>query len=540
MQKFIFITGGVVSSLGKGIASATIGALLQARGFHVNLKKLDPYLNVDPGTMSPTQHGEVFVTNDGYEADLDLGHYERFTGIDTSRNSNITTGQVYSKIIEKERKGEYLGKTVQIIPHVTDIIKEFILDNPKNIDFVLCEVGGTVGDIEGLPFFEAIRQLGFELGRENICYIHLTYLPFIKMAEELKTKPTQHSVKALQSLGIQPDILMCRADMEIPNAELEKISKFCNVKRENVIPALNANNIYEIPILYHSVHLDNRVVEHFKLENKEPNLKVWKEVVENITHPQNSVKIAVVGKYTSLKESYKSLIEAIKHGGIANKAKVEIVWVESRLISSETDLEVLKDIDGILVPGGFGKDGTEGKILAIKYAREHKIPFLGICLGMQMAIVEFCRNVIGLKNANSTELDDKCEPVICLIEEWEKDGKKEKRTACSNLGGTMRLGCYPANLKEKSLVSKIYKSKQIEERHRHRYEVNKNYKDKIEGKGLIFSGTSPDGELMECIELENHPFFTAVQFHPELKSRPFSPSPLFVEFIKAAINKKSI
>ncbi len=538
MQKYIFITGGVVSSLGKGIASATVAALLQARGFKVNLKKLDPYLNVDPGTMSPTQHGEVFVTDDGYEADLDLGHYERFTGINTSRNSNITTGQIYSKIIDRERKGEYLGKTVQVIPHVTDIIKEFITNDNKNADFILCEIGGTVGDIEGLPFYEAIRQLGFELGRENTCFIHLTYLPYIKTAEELKTKPTQHSVKTLQSLGIQPDILLCRADMDIPENELEKISKFCNVKRENVIPALNANDIYEIPLVYHSVNLDDMVVEHFGIENKEPDLKIWKEIVQNISHPDEHVKIAVVGKYTALKESYKSLIEAIKHGGIANSAKVEIVWVESRLINNEEDLKVLEDVDGILVPGGFGKDGSEGKILAIQYAREHDIPFLGICLGMQMAVVEFCRNVLGIKNANSTEFDKDCEPVISLIEEWEKDGKKEKRSESSDLGGTMRLGEYPAALAENSRIAKTYKKTKIQERHRHRYEVNNKYKNKIEEKGLIFSGTSPNGDLMECIELPDKKFFIGVQFHPELKSRPFSPAPLFVEFIKAAIERK--
>ena len=540
MQKYIFITGGVVSSLGKGIASATIGSLLQARGFKVSLKKLDPYLNVDPGTMNPTQHGEVFVTDDGYEADLDLGHYERFTGINTSRNSNITTGQIYSKIIEKERKGEYLGKTVQVIPHVTNIIKEFIVNNQKDVDFVLCEIGGTVGDIEGLPFYEAIRQLGFELGRENVCFIHLTYLPYIVMAGELKTKPTQHSVKALQSLGVQPDILLCRSDMEIPEAELNKISLFCNVKRENVIPALNANNIYEIPLTYHSVHLDDRIIEHFHLNSKEPNLKVWMDIVNNIQHPENNVKIAVVGKYTSLLESYKSLIEAIKHGGIANSAKVDIVWVESRLINDKDDLKVLDGVDGILVPGGFGKDGTEGKILAIQYAREHNIPFLGICLGMQMAVVEFCRNVLNIKNANSTELDEKCEPIIYLIEEIEKDGKKEKRTKDSDLGGTMRLGSYTTKLKDDSLLKKIYKKSQIEERHRHRYEVNTKYRKEIENKGLIFSGISLDEEFMECIELKDHPFFVAVQFHPELKSRPFEPAPLFVEFIKASLKNKNI
>ena len=484
MQKFIFITGGVVSSLGKGIASATIGALLQARGFKVNLKKLDPYLNVDPGTMSPTQHGEVFVTDDGYEADLDLGHYERFTDINTSKNSNITTGQVYSKIIEKERKGEYLGKTVQVIPHVTNVIKEFILNNPKDADFILCEIGGTVGDIEGLPFYEAIRQLGFELGRENVCFIHLTYLPYIKMAEELKTKPTQHSVKALQSLGIQPDILLCRADIDIPKNELDKISQFCNVKRENVIPALNANNIYEIPLTYHSVHLDDRVVEHFKLENKEPNLKCWMDIVNNIQHPKNHVKIAVVGKYTSLKESYKSLIEAIKHGGIANSAKVEIVWVESRLINNKDDLKVLEDVDGILVPGGFGKDGTEGKILAIQYAREHKIPYLGICLGMQMAVVEFARNVLNLKDSDSIEFNPNTQnPVIHIMEE---------QKGITNKGGTMRLGAYKCILKENTKAKAIYQKTEVNERHRHRFEYNNDYKEMLENAGLKCSGVSPD------------------------------------------------
>jgi len=535
MSKFIFITGGVVSSLGKGIASATLGTLLQSRGYSVKLRKLDPYLNVDPGTMSPTQHGEVFVTDDGYESDLDLGHYERFTGISTSRDDNITTGQVYQKIINKERKGEYLGKTVQVIPHVTDVIKDFILHDSKKYDFMLCEIGGTVGDIEGLPFFESIRQLGFELGKENVCFVHLTYLPYIKMAEELKTKPTQHSVKALQSLGIQPNILLCRADVDIPEEELIKISKFCNVKREAVIPALDANNIYEVPLMYHNVGLDEQVIQHFKLNSNKPNLKIWNSIVENINHPEKVIKIAVVGKYTSLKESYKSLIEALKHGGIANNAKVDLVWIESRTIKTKEDLKVLSDVSGILVPGGFGVDGTEGKILAIQYAREHKIPFLGICLGMQMAIVEFCRNVLGIKNANSTEFDKNCEPVISLIEEWEKDGKKESRTESSNLGGTMRLGAYEAILKQNSLLSKIYGKTEISERHRHRYEFNNNYKEKIEKAGMIFSGMSPDKTLMECIELKNHPFFVGVQFHPELKSRPFSPAPLFVEFIKASL-----
>lgn len=539
MSKYIFITGGVVSSLGKGIASATIGALLQARGFSIKSKKLDPYLNVDPGTMSPTQHGEVFVTDDGYEADLDLGHYERFTGVNTSRNSNITTGQVYQKIINKERKGEYLGKTVQVVPHVTNIIKEFIVENNDNVDFVLCEIGGTVGDIEGLPFFESIRQLGFELGRENVCFIHLTYLPYIKMAEELKTKPTQHSVKTLQGLGIQPDILLCRADMEIPDGELNKISNFCNVKRENVIPALNVGNIYEVPLAYHSVGLDTCVINHFKIKSKEPDLRVWEEINNNINHPTKNVKIAVVGKYTSLKESYKSLIEALKHGGIANKAKVDIVWVESRLINNKEDLKVLENVDGILVPGGFGKDGTEGKILAIQYAREHNIPFLGICLGMQMAIIEYCRNILNIKNANSTELEPNCEPVISLITEFEKDGKKEKRSKNTDLGGTMRLGEYITKIKKNTLLAKIYGKDSVGERHRHRYEFNIKYKKMLEDAGLVFSGESPDGELMECIELPKNDFFVAVQYHPELKSRPFAPAPLFVEFVKKSCEKSN-
>jgi len=540
MAKHIFITGGVVSSLGKGIASATLGALLQARGYKVRLRKLDPYLNVDPGTMSPTQHGEVFVTDDGTETDLDLGHYERFTGICGKKNDNITTGQIYSKIISKERKGDYLGGTVQVIPHVTNIIKEFVLDDVNDVDFVLSEIGGTVGDIEALPFFESIRQLGFELGKTNTAFVHLTYLPYIKMAEELKTKPTQHSVKTLQALGIQPDFLLCRADIDIPDEHLSKISKFANVKRANVIPALNANNLYEIPLMYHKAGMDTQILEHFGLLNdKEPDLDKWRKIVNIVSNPEQEVNIAVVGKYIDYKDSYKSLVEALKHGGIANKAKVNLIWVDSRdLDNIKTDLTDLAKADGILVPGGFGKSGTEGKIRAIQYARENKIPYLGICFGMQMAVVEYARNVLGLKDANSSEIVKTTNPVIALITEWTKNGKKNIRTENSNLGGTMRLGAYEAKLTSKSLLEKIYGSTQIFERHRHRYEVNADYRNDLEKAGMLFSGLSPDGELPECVELKNHPFFIGVQFHPELKSRPFAPSPIFKSFIKASIDNK--
>ncbi|MDR3290070.1 MAG: CTP synthase, partial [Rickettsiales bacterium] len=438
--------------------------------------------------------------------------------------------------INKERKGEFLGKTVQVVPHVTNVIKEFILKNSNQVDFVLCEIGGTVGDIEGLPYYESIRQLGYDFGRENVCYIHLTYLPYIKMAEELKTKPTQHSVKALQNLGIQPDILLCRADIEIPDAELTKIAMFCNVKKERVIPAMNADiSIYEVPLKYHEVGLDVQVCEYFKLFNNMLNLKVWENIVDSIKNPQHKVRIAVVGKYTALKESYKSVIEALKHGGIANRCDVELVWVEGREINTEKDLKILNNINGILMTGGFGEDGTDGMMLCIKYAREHRIPYLGICFGMQLAIIEFCRNVLGIKNASTTEFGKECEPIISLITEFEKDGKKETRDENADLGGTMRLGKYPAFLKTGSLLEKIYKSPQIYERHRHRYEFNNKYREIIENAGMLFTGYSPNEKLMECIELKNHPFFVAVQYHPELKSRPFAPAPLFVEFIKASI-----
>jgi len=540
MAKHIFITGGVVSSLGKGIASATLGTLLQARGYKVRLRKLDPYLNIDPGTMSPTQHGEVFVTDDGAETDLDLGHYERFTGICAKKNDNITTGQIYSKIISKERKGDYLGRTVQVIPHVTNIIKEFILDDTNDVDFVLSEIGGTVGDIEALPFFESIRQLRFELGKLNVAFIHLTYLPYIKMSEELKTKPTQHSVKTLQSLGIQPDILLCRADVDIPEGHLNKISQFGNVKKANAIPALNANNIYEIPLIYHRAGLDNQILEHFGLPHtKNVNLDKWKKIVNTVSNPEKEVNIAIVGKYINYKDSYKSLIEALKHGGIANKAKINLTWIDARKLDDpKMELVMLEKVDGILVPGGFGKSGTEGKIRAIQYARENKIPFLGICFGMQMAVVEYARNILGLEDANSSEIVKTKNPVIALITEWKKDGKKNIRNTDSELGGTMRLGAYKAKLKKGSLLQKIYKSATIFERHRHRYEVNKNYRKDLEKAGMIFSGLSPDGELPECVELKNHPFFVGVQFHPELKSRPFEPSLIFKSFIKASIKNK--
>ncbi|MDR0423590.1 MAG: CTP synthase [Rickettsiales bacterium] len=534
MSRYIFITGGVVSSLGKGIASASLGALLQSRGFSIKMKKLDPYLNVDPGTMNPTQHGEVFVTDDGYEADLDLGHYERFTNVNTGKDSNITTGQIYQKILNKERKGDYLGKTVQVVPHVTNEIKEFILNKNDDVDFVLCEIGGTIGDIEGLPFYESIRQLCYELGKENTCYIHLTYLPYIKMAEELKTKPTQHSVKSLQSLGIQPDILLCRADMEIPENELAKIAMFCNLSRERVIPALNCNSIYEVPLKYHSVRLDSEVIKYFKIVSKKPDLKIWEEISNNLFYPEKKVKIAIVGKYTSLKESYKSVTEALIHGGIANKTKIELLWVEGREITEEKDLSILSNADGILVTGGFGESGTVGMMLCIKYAREKKIPFLGICFGMQLAIIEFCRNVLKI-NAGSTEIHNDCEPVISLITEFERDGKKETRNENTDLGGTMRLGAYPCNIEKGTLLEKVYGKTEISERHRHRYEFNNKYRKNFEGKDLIFSGLNLKDELVECIEMKNHPFFIGVQFHPELKSRPFVPAPLFVNFIKASI-----
>ena len=540
MTRYIFITGGVASSLGKGIASAALGTLLQSRGYSVKLRKLDPYLNVDPGTMSPYQHGEVFVTEDGTETDLDLGHYERFTDVNSSVQDNITTGQIYNKVIERERRGDYLGGTVQIIPHVTDQIKEFIVNNNKNVDFCLCEIGGTVGDIEGLPFFEAIRQLGNELPSSKTCFVHLTLVPYISAAGEIKTKPTQHSVKELRSIGIQPDVLVCRSEKKIDRSDIKKIAIFCNVSEESVIQATDVSTIYATPKIYMKNGFDTQVLKSMNINKPSKiNLRKWNKVVDSINNPQGEVNIAVVGKYIGLKDAYKSLTEALTHGGIANDVRVNIHWIDSETIKGKSNTKKLKSMSGILVPGGFGRRGVEGKILAINYARINKIPYFGICFGMQLAVIEAARNMTKIKDANSSEFSKTKNPVIGLMTEWEKDQEKFTRSNNSDYGGTMRLGSYPANLKSGSLVSKIYKSSNIKERHRHRYEVNINFKSDLEKSGLEFSGMSPDGLLTEVIELKNHPWFVGVQFHPELKSRPFNPHPLFASFIKASINIKS-
>ena len=540
MTRYIFITGGVASSLGKGIASAALGTLLQSRGYSVKLRKLDPYLNVDPGTMSPYQHGEVFVTEDGTETDLDLGHYERFTDVNSSVQDNITTGQIYNKVIERERRGDYLGGTVQIIPHVTDQIKEFIVNNNKNVDFCLCEIGGTVGDIEGLPFFEAIRQLGNELPSSKTCFVHLTLVPYISAAGEIKTKPTQHSVKELRSIGIQPDVLVCRSEKKIDRSDIKKIAIFCNVSEESVIQATDVSTIYATPKIYMKNGFDTQVLKSMNINKPSKiNLRKWNKVVDSINNPQGEVNIAVVGKYIGLKDAYKSLTEALTHGGIANDVRVNIHWIDSETIKGKSNIKKLKSMSGILVPGGFGKRGVEGKILAINYARINKIPYFGICFGMQLAVIEAARNMTKIKDANSSEFSKTKNPVIGLMTEWEKDQEKFTRSNNSDYGGTMRLGSYPANLKSGSLVSKIYKSSNIKERHRHRYEVNINFKSDLEKSGLEFSGMSPDGLLTEVVELKNHPWFVGVQFHPELKSRPFNPHPLFASFIKASINIKS-
>ena len=540
MTRYIFITGGVASSLGKGIASAALGTLLQSRGYSVKLRKLDPYLNVDPGTMSPYQHGEVFVTEDGTETDLDLGHYERFTDVNSSVQDNITTGQIYNKVIERERRGDYLGGTVQIIPHVTDQIKEFIVNNNKNVDFCLCEIGGTVGDIEGLPFFEAIRQLGNELPSSKTCFVHLTLVPYISAAGEIKTKPTQHSVKELRSIGIQPDVLVCRSEKKIDRSDIKKIAIFCNVSEESVIQATDVSTIYATPKIYMKNGFDTQVLKSMNINKPSKiNLRKWNKVVDSINNPKGEVNIAVVGKYIGLKDAYKSLTEALTHGGIANDVRVNIHWIDSETIKGKSNIKKLKSMSGILVPGGFGKRGVEGKILAINYARINKIPYFGICFGMQLAVIEAARNMTKIKDANSSEFSKTKNPVIGLMTEWEKDQEKFTRSNNSDYGGTMRLGSYPANLKSGSLVSKIYKSSNIKERHRHRYEVNINFKSDLEKSGLEFSGMSPDGLLTEVIELKNHPWFVGVQFHPELKSRPFNPHPLFASFIKASINVKS-
>ena len=536
MARYVFITGGVVSSLGKGIASAALGALLQARGYRVRLRKLDPYLNVDPGTMSPTQHGECFVTDDGAETDLDLGHYERFTGRSATKTDNITTGRIYKNIIDKERRGDFLGATVQVIPHVTNEIKAFITEGNENYDFVLCEIGGTVGDIEAMPFMEAIRQLGNDLPRNAAVYVHLTLMPFIPAAGELKTKPTQHSVKELQAMGIAPDILLVRADREIPEAERRKLSLFCNVRPSAVIQALDVASIYDVPLAYHKEGFDNEVLAAFGIDPAPiPRLDAWETVSERIHNPEGQVTIAIVGKYTGLKDAYKSLIEALYHGGIANRVKVKLEWIESEVFEKEDPAPYLEKVDGILVPGGFGERGSEGKIEAVRFARERKVPYFGICFGMQMAVVEAARNLAGIPNASSSEFGKTKEPVVGLMTEWVKGNSLEKREASGDMGGTMRLGAYHASLKRGTKISDIYNTTDISERHRHRYEVNVDYKDRLEACGLVFSGMSPDGVLPETIEYPDHPWFIGVQYHPELKSRPLDPHPLFASFIEAAI-----
>ena len=538
MARYIFVTGGVVSSLGKGLSSASLACLLKSQGYKVRLRKMDPYLNVDPGTMSPFQHGEVYVTDDGAETDLDLGHYERFTNIPARKSDNITTGKIYSDIIKNERKGKFLGKTVQVIPHVTNRIKDFISNDITNEDFVICEIGGTVGDIESLPFLEAIRQFSNEKGINKSLFIHLTLVPYLKSSNEIKTKPTQHSVKELRSLGIQPDIIVCRSERSIPNDQRKKISLFCNVPIENVVETVDVKTIYEAPISFHNEKLDKLVLNFFSLKpKKKVNLRPWKNITNIILKNKKKLNIAIVGKYVDLKDAYKSLDEALIHGGIENKVNINLERIESDKINKLNSSKKLKKISGILIPGGFGSRGTEGKIAAIKHARISKTPFLGICFGMQMAVIEFARNVLKINDAGSTEFHKKCFPIVGLISEWEKDGKLIKGTK-SDLGGTMRLGAYKAKLRHNSLINKIYKSKEISERHRHRYEVNVNLMKKFENKGMIFSGMSPDNNLPEIIEIKNHPWFIGVQFHPEFKSRPLFPHPLFSSFINSAKKNK--
>ena len=546
MTRYVFITGGVVSSLGKGIASAALGALLQARGYRVRLRKLDPYLNVDPGTMSPYQHGEVYVTDDGAETDLDLGHYERFTGVNATRADNVTTGRIYANVIARERRGDYLGATVQVIPHVTDAIKAVItaptaVDGGEEADFVLAEIGGTVGDIESLPFLEAIRQLGNELGPARALFVHLTLVPWLPSAGELKTKPTQHSVKELLNVGIQPQILLCRCDRPIPEAERRKIALFCNVRQEAVIPALDVDTIYAVPESYHREGLDREVLRHFGLPHEtEPDLSAWQRIVETIRCPEGEVTIAVVGKYTNLLDSYKSLAEALVHGGIANRVRVNLDWVDSEIFETPGAIHRLENVHGILVPGGFGERGTEGKIEAVRFARERKLPFFGICFGMQMAVIEAARNLAGLSGASSTEFGPCENPVVGLLTEWTRGNEVERRDGSGDLGGTMRLGAYPCVLQPGSLVRSIYQAARISERHRHRYEVNIRYKPLLEERGLLFSGMSPDSALPEIVELPGHPWFVGVQFHPELKSRPLAPHPLFASFVRAAVEQSRL
>ena len=538
MARFIFVTGGVVSSLGKGLASASLASLLQHHGYNVRIRKLDPYLNVDPGTMSPYQHGEVYVTDDGAETDLDLGHYERFTGVISKKSDNITSGQVYQKIINKERQGKYLGATVQVIPHVTNEIKKFISNDLSDEDFVICEIGGTIGDIESLPFIEAIRQFHNDNGHENSMFIHVTLVPFISSSGELKTKPTQHSVKELRSLGIQPNILLCRSDRKIPNDEKKKIGLFCNVKNDCVIQAINANSIYEVPVNFYNEGFDKRVLEYFNLNTKTNiDLKMWRQVSKHVLEPNGKVKIGIVGKYTGLADAYKSLNEALSHGGIFNNVRVELNWIESEEIDNSNVSSYLSNFNGILVPGGFGERGAEGKIAAIKYARENNVPYFGICFGMQLAVIEMARNILGIIDANSSEFSNCTNSIVGLMTEWSTSNNNvEKRSEDSDLGGTMRLGSYEAKLKKNTKIFSIYKDEIIHERHRHRYEVNVKYVDEFEKKGVIFSGFSPDGLLPETVELNSHPWFIGVQYHPELKSKPFEPHPLFKSFIKAAKN----
>ncbi|HEY2011254.1 MAG TPA: CTP synthase [Rhizomicrobium sp.] len=541
MARLIFITGGVVSSLGKGLASAALGALLQARGYKVRLRKLDPYLNVDPGTMSPFQHGEVYVTDDGAETDLDLGHYERFTGVSARKSDNVTSGRIYSQVIEKERKGGYLGRTVQVIPHVTDMIKEFVLADTDGLDFLLVEIGGTVGDIEGLPFFEAIRQLHNDLGRGQTAFIHLTLVPYIEAAGELKTKPTQHSVKELRAIGIQPDILLCRTSHPIPEDDRRKIGLFCNLDSERVIPAMDLDTIYRVPLAYHEVGLDTQLLRVFGIDNAPPpDLSRWQKVVERVKNPEGEVRIAVVGKYMQVKDSYKSLSEALTHGGLANNVKVHLDWIDSEVFEREDAAVFLENVHGILVPGGFGERGTEGKIGAVKFARQRKVPFFGICYGLHMAVIEAARDLAGLEGAGTTEIGKPAHPVIGLMTEWVKGNQVETRVADGDMGGTMRLGAYPATLVPGSRVAEVYGATEISERHRHRYEVNTNYASQLAQHGMMVSGWSPDGRLPEIMEFPDHPWFIGVQFHPELKSRPLEPHPLFTSFIAAAVQKSRL
>ncbi len=536
MTRYVFITGGVVSSLGKGLASAALAALLQARGYTVRLRKLDPYLNVDPGTMSPYQHGEVFVTDDGAETDLDLGHYERFTGRPCNKGDNITTGRIYMGILTKERRGDYLGATIQVIPHVTNAIKEFILDGNEGYDFTLVEIGGTVGDIESLPFLESIRQVNQQLPRGQVIFLHLTLLPYIPTAGELKTKPTQHSVAELRSIGIQPDILLCRTDREIPREERRKLALFCNVRETAVIEARDAASIYDVPLAYHAEGLDNEVLAAFGItDSREPDVSGWQRISERVKSPEGEVTIAIVGKYTGMKDAYKSLIEALMHGGIANRVKVNLDWIEAEVFEKGDPAPYLDHVHGILVPGGFGHRGAEGKIRAATFARERKVPYFGICFGMQMAVIEAARSLAGIADANSTEFGPTAQPVVGLMTEWMKGNELETRAAGGNLGGTMRLGAYASHLNSGSRIAEIYGSTEISERHRHRYEVNMGYRAKLEAKGLVFSGVSPDGLLPETVEYADHPWFIGVQYHPELKSRPFEPHPLFASFIEAAV-----